>query len=108
MAQFVLSFFLKIGHTSADFNMSGNIPSDRDLLIIMDRGPIRCSLNSFSILVGRLKGPHDLKFPNSEMISSISPGVQGWRKTLFGILSPRWVLKLFGQQGCWLQSWSQY
>ena len=56
--------------------MSGNIPSERDLLIIEDMGPIRCLLNSFSILVGRLKGPHDLKLPNSEIISSISPGVQ--------------------------------
>ena len=60
--------------------MSGKIPSEQDLLIIKDRGPIRCLLNYFSILVGRLKGPHDLKLPNSEIISSISLEVQGWRK----------------------------
>ena len=78
-----------MGHTSADVNISGNIPSDRDLLIIRERGWINCLENYISILVGILKGPHDLKIPNFVMISSISLGVHGWRKTLFWILLPR-------------------
>ena len=70
-----------MGHTRDDFNNLGKIPSLIDLFMIDVSGGAKNFENSFNILVGILKGPHDFDTFNSFIIPEISLTVHSrlWR-----------------------------
>ena len=80
-----MSFFLKIGQTIASFRRFGNVPSSRDLLIIITRGLAKRCLNSFRRFVGMEKGPEAFPVLNVPIISVISSGLQGFKNMVFGL-----------------------